>query len=55
MFIFQIMKKEKECKSCKQTGPSIKQIGMIILGFYLLFASGYGTYLIVKDIISFFN
>jgi hypothetical protein len=49
------MQEKTNCKKCKQTGPSIKQIGMITLGFYLLISSGYGTYIFIKNIISFFN
>jgi ubiquitin C-terminal hydrolase len=32
-----------ECKKCKQKGVSKKQIGIIILGFYVIFSSVYGT------------
>ena len=46
---------EKECSKCNQTGPSKLQWGSIILGFYLLGASVYGTIEIVKDIISLFK
>jgi hypothetical protein len=43
-----------ECKKCKQKGVSNKQIGMIILGFYVLFSSIYGTIVLfnkLKDLI----
>jgi hypothetical protein len=40
------------CKKCKQKGPGAFQIGSIILGFYVLFSSIYGTIEIGKSIIS---
>jgi hypothetical protein len=43
-----------ECRKCKQKGVSKKQIGLIILGFYLLFSSIYGTIVLfnkLKDLI----
>jgi hypothetical protein len=40
------------CKKCKQKGPGSFQIGSIILGFYVLFSSIYGTIEIGKSIIS---
>ncbi len=43
------------CKTCKQKGPGPIQIGSIILGFYILFTSVYGTIVLVKDIISWFK
>ena len=36
------------CKKCKQKGPGAIQIGSIILGFYVLFSSTYGTIQIIK-------
>ena len=42
------------CKKCKQRGISKKQIGMIVLGFYILFSSLYGTIVLLnklKDLI----
>ena len=42
------------CKKCKQRGVSKKQIGMIVLGFYILFSSIYGTIVLfnkLKDLI----
>jgi hypothetical protein len=38
------------CKKCKQKGVSKKQIGMIVLGFYVLFSSIYGTVQIISKI-----
>jgi hypothetical protein len=38
------------CKKCKQKGASKKQIGMIVLGFYVLFSSIYGTVQIISKI-----
>jgi len=43
------------CKTCKQKGPSPFQIGTIILGFYLLSTSIYGTVVIIRNIIDFLN
>jgi hypothetical protein len=40
------------CKKCKQKGPGALQIGSIIVGFYILFSSIYGTIEIGKSIIS---
>ena len=42
---------EKECKQCKQRGVSTKQLGIAILGFYVLFSSIYGTVELVKHLI----
>jgi hypothetical protein len=39
-----------ECKTCKQKGPSGFQIGSLILGFYILISSGYGTVQIFKNL-----
>jgi hypothetical protein len=47
--------KTSGCKTCKQKGPGPVQIGSIILGFYILFTSVYGTIVLVKDIISWFK
>jgi hypothetical protein len=44
------------CKKCQQkNGPSKKQIGGIIVGTYVLFASIYGTIVIINKIIDLFN
>jgi hypothetical protein len=40
-----------ECKKCRQRGVSTKQIGLIILGFYILFSSIYGTIKLFNDLI----
>lgn len=40
------------CKKCKQKGPGAFQIGSIILGFYVIAISIYGTIELVKNIIS---
>ena len=43
-----------ECKKCRQRGVSTKQIGLIVLGFYVLFSSIYGTIILfnkLKDLI----
>lgn len=44
------------CKSCKGTSKSRKASHwlMIILAFYLLFASIYGSIVLIKDIINSF-
>jgi hypothetical protein len=49
------MSEEKECKKCKKTSVSYKQIGLIMLGFYVLFASIYGTIQIFKNLIDLFK
>jgi len=44
------------CKKCQQRkGPSKKQIGGIVVGTYVLFASIYGTIVIINKIIDLFN
>jgi hypothetical protein len=44
------------CKKCQQKkGPSKKQLGGIIVGTYVLFASIYGTIVIINKIIDLFN
>lgn len=45
-----------ECKKCKQkNGVSKTQIGGIVVGTYVLFASIYGTIVIINKIIDLFN
>jgi hypothetical protein len=44
---------ETGCKTCKQKSVGKTQIGIIILGFYLLFSAGYGTYKLVLDLINY--
>ena len=41
------------CNTCKK-GISKKQYGMVILGFYILGSSIYGTVQLIKSISSFF-
>lgn len=48
-----IQQTEQGCKTCKQKGPGSFQIGTIILGFYVLFASIYGTVEIVQKIMNY--
>jgi hypothetical protein len=44
------------CKKCQQRkGPSKKQISGIIVGTYVLFASIYGTIVIINKIIDLIN
>jgi hypothetical protein len=45
-------KKKSECNTCKQKSPASFQTWSIILGFYVLFSSVYGTIEIGKSIIS---
>jgi hypothetical protein len=45
----------ESCKTCKQKGPGTFQIGTIILGFYVLASTIYGTYTFINDIIQFFK
>lgn len=44
-----------ECKQCEQKPVSKRQIGIIILGFYLLGSAGYGTVKIIENIIHLFK
>lgn len=44
---------EKKCESCKQKKVSNSQIMMIILGFYVIFSSIYGTISIFKTLIKY--
>ncbi len=47
---------ETGCQSCKEKkGIPAKQVGIIILGFYLLFSATYGTIQIVKNLIGLFK
>lgn len=46
---------QKDCKKCKQKGPGVIQIGTIILGFYIIISSVYGTMTFIKDIIEYFK
>jgi hypothetical protein len=46
---------KSECKTCKQKGPGTFQIGSIILGFYVLGTSIYGTIELFKHIVSWFK
>jgi hypothetical protein len=43
------------CKTCKQKGPGKFQIWSIVVGFYVLGMTIYGTYIFIKDIINYFN
>ena len=43
------------CKTCKEKGPGKFQIGVIILGLYIVGTSILGTMTLVKDIISLFK
>jgi hypothetical protein len=43
------------CKTCKEKGPGKFQVGVIVIGFYMLSTSIYGTIVLVKNIINFFN
>lgn len=45
---------DSKCSKCQQKGVSIKQIGTVILGFYILFSSIYGTKILIENIISLF-
>jgi hypothetical protein len=44
-----------ECKTCKQKGPGPVQIGSIVLGFYILSTSIYGTIKLVELVMNFFS
>jgi len=46
---------EKDCKSCQQKGVSLKQIGIIILGFYMIGSCMYGTVMLAEKLIGLFK
>jgi hypothetical protein len=46
---------EKECKQCQKKGVSKTQIGSIVLGFYVLGISIYGTIVLVHNLIEYFK
>ena len=48
-----VTQEKKGCQSCK-SGVSKSTWYMLILSFYILFTSIYGTIKLVKEIISFF-
>ena len=41
---------QKECSSCKRKNMNGKEIGLLILSIYMLFACVYGTIELIKDI-----
>lgn len=41
----------EECQSCSK-GMSTSQKGMVVLSFYILLSSIYGTYVLLQDLIS---
>lgn len=45
-------KETTECKSCKSKNPLKRPNGMMLIGFYVLLATCYGTITFIKDIIS---
>ena len=46
--VVEVKSKKKGCSSCKQDGLKPGQWFMVVLGFYILFASVYGTIQLVK-------
>jgi hypothetical protein len=44
---------QSECNTCKQKGLSKGQTIMLIVSFYILFTSIYGTIKIIKEIINY--
>jgi hypothetical protein len=42
------------CKTCKQKGPGKFQVGIIVLGFYIIASAIYGTYTFINTIIQYF-
>jgi hypothetical protein len=46
---------EQGCQTCKQKGPGPVQIGSIVLGFYILSTSIYGTIKLVEIVMNFFS
>jgi hypothetical protein len=51
---FEIESEEEECDSCKK-GLGKGQAGIIVLSFFMLGTSIYGTVMLVKDLISLFQ
>ena len=51
---FEIEGDEKECNSCKK-GLDKGQMGLIVLSFFMLGTSIYGTVILIKDLISLFQ
>lgn len=49
------MENTKECKKCGSNNLLKKNVGPVLLGFYILIASVYGTYQIIQDLINFFK
>ena len=45
----------KECKECKKTDMSQMKVGIVILGFYLMGSSVYGTIVLIKNLIELFK
>ena len=45
--------KKEDCKTCKK-GLSLGQKSMIVLSFYMLLSSIYGTYIIINQLIESF-
>jgi hypothetical protein len=43
------------CKACKKTKMKKTKVGIVILGFYLIIASIYGTIEFIKTIIDLFK
>jgi hypothetical protein len=43
---------DKNCESCKQKKVSNNQLLLIVLGFYVIFSSIYGTISIFKYIVN---
>jgi hypothetical protein len=46
--IVEVKSPKKSCSSCKQKGLKTNQWFMVILGFYMLFSSIYGTIQLFK-------
>jgi len=49
------MSETQGCKKCNKKNPGSYQYLAVIGGFYLLFASVYGTIELIKNLIDFFK
>ena len=49
------MSETKGCKKCQKKNTNVKQIGLAILGFYMLGSSIYGTIELFKLIVNYFK
>lgn len=44
----------KKCTQCSQSTSSVKQIGMGLIGFYIIISSVYGSIELIKEVLGLF-